>query len=380
MTSSKRFFSKLLVFSSLVIFSYPAFSKKTVSADDPYQKSFETYADEVIKLSPNSSYGQSIKSYADDVKKITQQAGYIGPLIPLPKPVKVTDGVYTVIGSQIWGNRANYGHNNNVTFIIFKDGVFVYNAGANAAIAYAVHHFIKEMTDKPVKWVAVENAQGHAYMGSSYWVDVGVKNLYSQENANKTWHKIFKGTKRRYMQRNGEIITATARDVSDKFTTFKDKMTIDVGGGETVELVNFGGGHTPTMTGAYVPSRKVLFTGDLGVNERIPGLFKGSSATKWLKSFDRMEKAVPKDVFVIPGHGTPSDLATIKHQTYGYICWLSKQVKAIIDQGGTLEDVTKIDQSTYKDRPVFDQLATKNAEHVYYDLLGKESSAEEGEP
>jgi len=340
---------------------------------DPYVASFEVYAKEVAALNKNSEASHAFEAYAKEVASVEKSVGYIGDELPIPKAVKVMDGVYTVVGSFIWGTRANFGLNNNLSALIFKDGVFVYNGGPNEAVAYSFHQQIKRLTDKPVKWLAVENDQGHAYFGASYWADVGVKNLYSQKRANENWHRIFNRNKERYSAARGRAITQSVRDVTPLFTTFEDRKTIDVGGGETVELINFGGGHTPSMTGMYIPSRKLLFTGDLGFNERLPGLLHDSHYQDWIRSFEKVMAMVPEDVTVIPGHGTPTNMATIKRQTYDYFVELVADVQKIVDRGGDIEEVDAIDQSKHKDRPVFDQLAKENARHIYREMMAEKN-------
>ncbi len=341
---------------------------------DPYVAGFTAYAKEVEVLNDSKVASSAISAYATEVTKVEQQVGYIGEELPIPKAIKVMDDVYMVVGSFIWGTAANFGLNNNLTAMVFKDGVFVYNSGSNTAVAYSFHQQIKRLTNKPVKWLAVENDQRHAYFGSSYWYDVGVKNLYSEQRVNDNWHKIFNDNKERSSLSIGKAITMPVRDVTDKFTTFEGSKIIDVGGGETVELINFGGGHTPSMTGMYVPSRKLLFTGDLGFNERLPGLLHDSHAGEWIASFEAMMEYVPDDVTVIPGHGTPSDLATLKRQTYDYFVELYDAVKEIVDRGGEIEEAEKIDQSKHQDRPVFDQLAEANARHIYKELMAEKAA------
>lgn len=342
---------------------------------DPYVAGFEAYAKEMQAVPGDASANNAVSAYAQEVVQVEKQVGYIGDELPIPKATQVMDGVYTVVGSFLWGTPSNFGLNNNLSAIIFEDGVFVYNAGANEALAYSFHQQIKRLTDKPVKWVAMENNQGHAYMGASYWWDIGVKNLYLETLATENAHKQFASTKARYAAERGRAITASAYDVTEHFTTFEGEMVVDVGGGETVELINFGGGHTPSMTGMYVPSRKLLFTGDLGFNERLPGLFDDSHYKEWMDSYNKMVSMVPKDVVVIPGHGTPTDLATLKRQTYDYLADLETQVRAIVEAGGTLEDVEAIDQSKYQDRPVFDQLAKPNAVNMYHQMMAEKSKS-----
>ena len=357
-----------LVFFALVYAASPmVYASQKTDSSDPYLMGFVAYAKEM----GSTTSGQNVyENYVKEVAKVERKSGYIGPILPLPKPIKVMDGVYTVVGSLIWHNPSNYGLNNNLTFMVFEEGIFVFNAGPNPAVAASFHHQIQSITDKPVKWVAVENSQGHAYLGASYWVDIGVKKLYSHRRANEDFHNGFAAIKSHWSTRVGKVLTHTARDVSDQFITFEKKMTVDVGGGETVEILNFGPGHTPGSTLVYVPSRKLLLTGDLAYNSRMLALFSYTNTLDWVDSFERMMAAVPNDVTVIPGHGAPTDMDTIKRDTYDYLKYMQSEVQKIIDQDGTEEDALLIDQSQYQHRSVYEQTYQNNASHIYREMTG----------
>lgn len=356
----KHAFSTLIVWCFLFPGAVIASNEKS---EDPYIMGFESYAKE---MGNDSIY----TGYVDDVVKTERKAGFIGPKLNLPEPVKVTEGVYTVVGSLIWHNPSNYGLNNNLTFIEFEDGVFVFNGGPNPAVAAAFHRMIKNMTDKPVKWVAVENSQGHAYLGASYWYDVGVRNLYSHKRANDDFHKHFDQIKEHWSERVGGEITQSARDVSDKFITFDKKLVVEVGNGKQVEILNFGPGHTPGSTLLYAPSKNIVLTGDLAYNSRMLALFSYTNTQDWVKSFERFMKAMPKDIKVIPGHGGPTDMATIKKDTYDYLRFMQTEVAKVIKAGKGEEDALLIDQSQYKDRPVYEQTYKNNASHIYREMTG----------
>lgn len=309
--------------------------------------------------------------YKAELEKAEKSMGHMGPKAYIPEPVKVTDGIYTVVGSMIWHNPSNYGLNNNLSWMEFEDGVMVFNAGANTALAEAFHEIIKKHTNKPVKWLVVENHQGHAHLGSSYWYDKGVRNLYSHSRAHADFKNHWQEIKDRWSAAVGYSITASSRDVSDKFTTFDDRMEVDVGGGEKVELFYNGAGHTPGATIAYVPSRNVIFTGDLAYKDRLLALFSYTSTIEWMKTFERFMETTPSDVIIVPGHGGPTNMADVKADTYDYLKFLHTEVQKVIDNGGDEAAAEAIDQSAYKDRYVYEQTHVGNARHVYRELTGQ---------
>lgn len=334
---------------------------------DPYRAGFEAWASQLDQYG-DKGMASAARSYLEDIHKAEREAGYLGQRVPLPEPVKVVDGVYTIVGSMIWHNPANYGFNNNLSFAIFENGVLVFNAGPNYAVAASAHDIIRRYTKKPVRWVVMENNQGHAMLGAGYWLRQGAQ-LYSAETAARQFDQAFEAIKREWSTRVGEEITLPSENVADKFITFNGEMTIDVGGGEKVELWEVGG-HTPSATAAWVPSRKVFFAGDLLFNERMPVAFRYTNTGDWMEAIREVARRLPPDAIVVPGHGTPTDLQTALKQTLGYWEFLHHAVQQVIDRGGSLEEALQIDQSQYKNRPVYEQTYRRNAEHVYKELGG----------
>lgn len=359
---------KYVLLTIMLVCSFESYASTESNIKDPYLEGFKAYALEIKNMQGDSS--QSFLDYVSDTQKAERAVGYIGGELTLPQPIKVADGVYTVVGSLIWHNPSNYGLNNNLTFIEFEDGVFVFNAGPNKAVAYSFHKIIKRITDKPVKWVAVENSQGHAYLGASYWADVGVKNLYSHRVANQAFHKYFAEIKHSWSERVGKLITLSARDVTDKFTEFEKTLSVSTGGGESINMLNFGAGHTPGSTLVYVPSRNVLLTGDVAYNYRSLALFAYTDTKKWMETFERMLAYVPGDVIIIPGHGEPTTVQKVKEDTYDYLAFLRAEIQAVIKKGGGEEAVMLIDQSQYRNRPVYAQTHQNNAVHIYKEMMG----------
>ncbi|SFF88167.1 hypothetical protein [Neptunomonas qingdaonensis] len=89
------------------------------------------------------------------------------------KPVKVADNVWSAIGQTQYYSYENAGHNNNLSFVIGDDAVLVVNGSASYLLAKALHDEIKQLTDKPVKYVVDENGQSHASLGNNYWKEQG---------------------------------------------------------------------------------------------------------------------------------------------------------------------------------------------------------------
>ncbi len=70
-------------------------------------------------------------------------------------------------------------------------------------------------------------------------------------------------------------------------------------------------------------------------------------------------------VYVIPGHGHPTNMAQVRRYTKDYLVFLRGEVRKLIDRGGTLKDSYNIDQSAYAHLDTFEQLAKRNAGRVF---------------
>jgi len=151
-------------------------------------------------------------------------------------PVEVADGVYSAIGATQPYTYENSNHNNNLSFIVTSDGVLVFNAGGSYLVAKALHEEIKKITDQPVKYVVLENSQGHAILGSNYWKEQGAIIIAHIEADKEIKH------------RGEDIYARTLRVQKEKIIgtkivfpdlTFKEKMPILMGS-TNIQLMHIG--------------------------------------------------------------------------------------------------------------------------------------------
>ncbi|MDO3722180.1 MBL fold metallo-hydrolase [Marinobacter sp. chi1] len=285
---------------------------------------------------------------------------------PIPEKlelVKVTDRVYSAIGATAPGTYDNHGHNNNLSFIVGEEGVVVFNGGDNYKLAQSFHNAIKSITDKPVKYVANENAQGHSMLGNSYWRDQGVP-IIAQDFAVDEFAHHGEAKLARMKARNKDKGEGTYVAVPD--ISFTDRYELDLGG-LAVELLYFGAGHAPGDIALWVPEEKLLITGDLGFHQRLLAVFEDTAVGAWIDSFDKMTEQLDP-VIVIPGHGEPTTIDVVEKETKGYLVFLRDSVIEILERGGGLDDAYALDQSQWSYLDTFEELAAKNAGRVYQDL------------
>ena len=275
------------------------------------------------------------------------------------KPIKVADGVWSAIGATEPPSYENSGHNNNLSFIITDDGVVVINASDNYLLARSLHEEIRKITSQPVKYVVLENGQGHAAMGSAYWKEQGAQ-IIAHADAMEELETHGEAILDRVLSRSRDKGMGTRLVLPDE--TFDDKYVIELGG-KRIELLHLGPAHSPGDISVWLPEQKVVIAGDIAFHQRLLPVFEHTDTAGWVETWPAFE-ALGADV-IVPGHGTPTTIDVVTRYTYDYLVDMREQIGALIEDGGTLADIYKIDQSAYAHLDTFDELARLNASMIY---------------
>ena len=274
-------------------------------------------------------------------------------------PERVADGVWSAIGATAPPTYENSGHNNNLSFIVTGEGVVVINAGDNYLLARALHEEIRKVTDQPVKYVVLENGQGHAMLGSNYWKEQGATIIAHVDAA----HEIeAHGT---------EVLDRMLRGRRDKgaFTqvvmpdkTFEDEEFLELGG-QRIEIRLLGPAHSPGDVTVWLPEKKLIITGDLAFHQRLLPVFEHTDTAGWLETWGALE-ALGAEI-VIPGHGDPSNMTEVTKYTKDYLTYMRGRIGEIIDEGGDLNQAYEVDQSAYRHLDTFEELFRRNAGQIF---------------
>ena len=274
-------------------------------------------------------------------------------------PQEIIPGVWSAIGATAPGTYENSGHNNNLSFIITEDGVLVVNAGDNYLLAQSLHEEIKKRTNQPVKYVVLENSQGHAMLGSKYWQEQGATIIAQRDTA-------------AYMEKTGYDalagMRARARDKAFKTEfvmpgkIYDDKLELKMGSWN-LQILHLGPSHSHGDTMVWIPEKKLVIAGDTAFHIRMLPIFEDTDTAQWIKTWDKFEALGAQ--IVVPGHGGPTDMATVRKWTRDYLVHLRQKVAEVIKNGGSLDDAYNVDQSAYLHLHTADQLARSNAGRVY---------------
>ncbi|NOY17646.1 MAG: MBL fold metallo-hydrolase [Gammaproteobacteria bacterium] len=275
------------------------------------------------------------------------------------KPQQVIDGVWSAIGSPAPSRYENSGHNNNLSFVITSDGVLVVNAGASYLLAEALHTEIKKITDQPVKYVVLENGQGHAMLGSNYWQEQGVTVIAHT------------GAAREIEEKGAAVLDREKKSIREKAEgtvvvmpdeTFEHKKIIEMGG-LRIELLHLGPTHSPGDIVVWLPEKQLVISGDMAFHQRMLPLFEYTDTAAWLKTWDKFAALDAK--YVIPGHGGPTNMAEVTRYTKDYLIYLREKVGELIENGDSLLEAYDIDQSAYMHLPTAEFLSKRNAGQVF---------------
>ena len=275
------------------------------------------------------------------------------------KPVEVVPGVYSAIGATAPPSYENSGHNNNLSFIITDEGVVVVNASDNALLAEALHQEIKQLTDQPVRYVVLENGQGHAMLGTDYWQQQEAT-VIAHADAAMEIEERGEGILGRMQTRNRDKAMGTRLSLPDE--TFEDSLTLELGG-TTIELLHLGPAHSPGDIVVWLPQRELVISGDMAFHQRMLPIFEDTDISGWLATWPVFAELRAK--VVIPGHGEATDMAEVTRYTRDYLQFLRDEVSRILNEGGSLIDAYAIDQSPYKHLDTFDELSGLNADRMY---------------
>jgi glyoxylase-like metal-dependent hydrolase (beta-lactamase superfamily II) len=116
--------------------------------------------------------------------------------------------------------------------------------------------------------------------------------------------------------------------------TFTDKMVIR-GTLRTVELVTYGGGHSPSDAFMYLPETGIAFLADL-LHVGYHAAFTHGNPEVWLEILDKIEALQVQTL--VPGHGAIGGLEELR-TLRRYLTDTLQAAQAIIANGGSADNL-----------------------------------------
>ena len=275
------------------------------------------------------------------------------------EPEQVAPNVWSAIGATQPRTYANSGHNNNLSFVVTDEGVLVVNAGDNYLLARSLHNKIRKITEQPVRYVVLENGQGHAMLGTSYWQSQGAKviaHVDVVEEIDNRGLEIIGNMRDRLLDKSMDTVLAKPDE------TFTDKKIIEMGD-TRFEIIHLGSAHSPGDISVWLPKEKIMISGDIAFHQRMLPVFEHTDTAAWLDTWKIFKSYDPE--IIIPGHGDPTDLASVTRDTRDYLVYLRGEVGKVLDEGGGLQEAYDVNQSSYTYLHTFKELSRRNAGRVF---------------
>jgi glyoxylase-like metal-dependent hydrolase (beta-lactamase superfamily II) len=279
------------------------------------------------------------------------------------KAVKVAEDVWVVQGESAQGSAANRNFISNAGFVVTGDGVVVVDALGSPTLAEEMIAEIRRVTSQAIRHVIVTHYHADHFYGLQAFKAIGasvVAHRAAGEYLNSDT------AQRRLAVSREELfpwIDERTRLVAPDRWLDQPDTVLRVGTFE-FQIRHAGPAHTPEDLVVYVPSRGVLFAGDMVFRGRIP--FVGQSDSRqWIESLSRLIEFKPK--IVVPGHGAVStDPTTDMELTRDYLAYLRKTMgDAARDLEPFDEAYAKADWSRFERMPLFRAVNRMNAYNTY---------------
>jgi glyoxylase-like metal-dependent hydrolase (beta-lactamase superfamily II) len=228
----------------------------------------------------------------------------------------------------------------NTGIIIGDDAVMVIDTQATPVMAQDVIRRIREVTDKPIKYVVMSHYHAVRVLGASAYQAQHI--IASQDTRELIVERGAQDMKSE-IERFPRLFQAveTIPGLTWPTITFKGEMTLWLGSLE-VKLMQVGRGHTKGDTIAWLPQQKILFSGDLVEFDATP--YAGDAYfSDWPQTLDNLAAMNP--VALVPGRGaaltTPAMVRAGLAGTRSFVSDLYANVKAGAAAGKDLHAIYK---------------------------------------
>lgn len=242
---------------------------------------------------------------------------------------------FTEIGRDLYAFTAEGDPNTGV--IIGDDAVMVIDAQATPVMAQQVIQRVRQVTDKPIKYVTLSHYHAVRVLGASAYgaseiIASGKCRAMIHERGQEDWDSEF-GRFPRLFRAADSIPGLTWPTV-----TFDQRMTVHLGS-RRIDLMHLGRAHTAGDIVAWVPDAGVMFSGD--IVEYHSACYCGDGHfSDWGHTLDAIAAFQPQAL--MPGRGDAlSDPQTVSEAirlTRDFLESTYRPVAAVAARGGSLKE------------------------------------------
>ena len=277
---------------------------------------------------------------------------------------RVSDHTYYALGAAGTATE-NQGFISNAGFVITDAGVVVFDSLGSPSLAWALRQRIRELTDQPVVKVIVSHYHADHVYGLQVFQDEGAeiiapRGAYEYLASNAAAERL---NERRFSL-DPWVNDDTRLVRPDRVIEKEYRFSL---GGMDFQLNYLGSAHSDGDMTLYVVQDRVLFSGDIIFEGRVP--FVGDADTKrWLETLQALETG--DLVALVPGHGpAASNPLEAVAGTREYLAYLREVMGAAVDE---LQDFASAydaaDWSRFEQLPAFEAANRRNAYQVFLSM------------
>jgi glyoxylase-like metal-dependent hydrolase (beta-lactamase superfamily II) len=251
----------------------------------------------------------------------------------------------------------------NAGFIVGPDGVIVIDALASPMQGEQLLQAIRSVTPKPITWLILTHHHPDHHFGAIVFRRLGAKVMAHPDRRSLS----SEGGEGALLADWVRVVGLDAMrgfafaDQPDRSVTVSDTL---LSGARLVVIQHPGAAHSAGDLFIWLPRERVLFAGDLLIEDGVTMVVDGSSG-ELLRALGAIEALHPR--MVVPGHGAiPRRPEELIARTRRYIMALQSEMKSAVEQGQpmgrALASLPPADQS----RPVsLNSRRRRNAVRVY---------------
>jgi glyoxylase-like metal-dependent hydrolase (beta-lactamase superfamily II) len=223
----------------------------------------------------------------------------------------------------------------NTGVIIGDDAVMIIDATATPVMAQDVVKYVRQVTDKPIKYVTLTHYHAVRVLGASGYRQHGLQEVIASR---PTWELI---VERGQQDMDSEIgrfprlfnAVESVPGLTWPTLVFEKEMTLWMGTLE-VRILHLGRGHTKGDTVVWLPQQEILFSGDLV--EADAACYTGDAyLADWPATLDALAALKPQKL--IPGRGPaltdPQQVARGLAYTRDFVSTLYRSAEEAVAQG-----------------------------------------------
>lgn len=277
------------------------------------------------------------------------------------KPKKVSENVWCFFGKTEAPSKENGGNMSNSCYIKTSDSYVLVDTGTSYKYAEQAYEAMQKIANLKVSTIIITHEHDDHWMGNSFYKEKFSSKIYAPKSINENYDE--NSRPRIFSVLDAKDLEGTKIVKADFIVDDKEDIKV---GDTNIQIINTKlHAHSHDDLIVYLPDEKVIFTGDIVMNERITSNRDGSvldtlKAITLLDSFDWK--------VMVPGHGTNTSKTALDH-TRKYFTLLKERILKAIEDGVGADEITKVvTMDDFKSVDMFDELNSRNVYDAFREL------------